>query len=127
MKIRAIRGATTVKENSAKEIKNNTIKLFGEILNKNNIEEDNIVSIIITMTNDLDKIYPSKAIREVYSMEDTPFLNFEEKYVEGSMKKCIRILMYVYTDISKKDITHIYLNEAKTLRPDLCPSEEKIK
>lgn len=124
MKIRAIRGATTVAENTKKEIRDNTLSLFSEIMKQNKIKEDDIVSIIITMTKDLDKMYPSKAIRDVYGLEDTPFLNFEEKYVNESLKKCIRMLIYVYTDISKKDISHIYQNEAKSLRPDLCKNDD---
>ena len=72
-----------------------------------------------TMTKDLDAVYPAVAIRENLNLLDIPLLNFEEKYIVNSLQKCIRVLIYINSEKEKCDINHIYLNEAKSLRPDL--------
>ncbi|OPJ57202.1 chorismate mutase [Alkalithermobacter paradoxus] len=122
----AIRGATTVKENTKEEILAETEILLKEILDLNQIDERDIISIIFTMTSDLDAVYPSEVARRNMGMVNTPMLNFEEKYVKESMEKCIRILMYINSNKRKDDIVHVYLNEAKILRPDLLSRSGKI-
>ncbi|MCT4509209.1 MAG: chorismate mutase [Tepidibacter sp.] len=119
MRTLAIRGATTVEKNEKTCILNETKILIKKIIDMNNLNEDDIVSIIFTMTRDLDEVYPSVAVRELLNLNDIPLLNFEEKYIKNSLNKCIRVLMHVNTDIKKNKIIHIYLNEAKKLRTDL--------
>ncbi|WP_195938908.1 chorismate mutase [Romboutsia sp. 1001713B170131_170501_G6] len=125
MKTLAIRGATTVVSNTKADILDETAKLVQTIIIENTLDIDDIVSMCFTMTNDLDKVYPSVAVRDILDITDVPMLNFEEKYIEGSLKMCVRIMMYVNTDKSKKDIKHIYLNNAKNLRKDLITNEYK--
>lgn len=120
MKVRGIRGAITVNENTAEHIKDATYEMISKIINLNSINEDDIISIIFTITKDLNQIYPSVVIREHFNWNDTPILNFEEKDIVNNLKKCIRVLIYIHSDKSKKDIIHVYLKEAKKLRPDLC-------
>ena len=124
MRVLAIRGATTVEKNSKEEILNETAKLINSILRNNNINNEDIISIIFTMTKDLDTVYPSVAVREVLDITDVPLLNFEEKYIVGSLEKCIRVLININTTKQKKDIKHIYLNKAKDLRKDLIHNKE---
>ncbi|KXZ39878.1 chorismate mutase [Alkalithermobacter thermoalcaliphilus JW-YL-7 = DSM 7308] len=124
MRILAIRGATTVNQNTKEEILLQTQILVEKIIKLNQIKEEDIISIIFTMTNDLDAAYPSEAIRENMKILNTPMLNFEEKYVKGSLDKCIRVLMHINSNKSKKDIIHVYLNEAKNLRTDLATRSE---
>lgn len=124
MRVLAIRGATTVKNNSKEEILKETEKLINSILKNNNIDTDDIISIIFTMTKDLDAAYPSVAVREILNITDVPLLNFEEKYIAGSLQKCIRVLININTSKEKKDIKHIYLNEAINLRKDLIHNKE---
>lgn len=119
MKTLAIRGATTVEKNEKLCILNETKILIQKIIDINNLKEDNIVSIIFTMTRDLDEVYASVAVRELLALNDIPLLNFEEKYIKNSLGKCIRVLMHINTDIEKDEIVHIYLNDAKQLRTDL--------
>ena len=119
MKVLAIRGATTVKQNSIEEIINETKILIKTIIKENEILEKNIISMIFTMTSDLDAVYPSVAVRDLLNICDTPMLNFEEKYIEGSLRKCIRVMININSEKSKSDIKHIYLNNAKNLRPDI--------
>lgn len=119
MKMLAIRGATTVVHNDKNEILHESAKLMQTILMENYIDLDDIVSMCFTMTSDLDKVYPSVAVRDILNICDIPMLNFEEKYIEGSLKKCIRVMMYINTDKNRSDIKHIYLNNARNLRKDL--------
>ncbi|SHJ80321.1 chorismate mutase [Tepidibacter formicigenes] len=119
MKTLAIRGATTVNHNKKEEILSETAILMEKIIKMNNLKEEDIISIIFTMTKDLDKVYPSVAVREIMGITDIPILNFEEKYIEGSLKKCIRVLIHINSDKEKNEIVHVYLNDAKNLRLDL--------
>ncbi|QUH20747.1 chorismate mutase [Alkaliphilus sp. B6464] len=120
MNVRGIRGAITVKENTAQQIEDATYEMMNEIINLNSINENDVISIIFTATKDLNQQYPSTIIRSHFNWRDTPILNFEEKDVVNSLEKCIRVLIYIHTDKEKKDMVHVYLREAKNLRPDLC-------
>lgn len=120
MRVLAIRGATTVESNSKEEILKETAKLIETIITKNNLDIDNIISMCFTMTNDLDSVYPSVAVREILNITDIPMLNYEEKYIKGSLRMCIRVMMHANSEKNKIDIKHIYLNKAKELRKDLA-------
>ena len=115
MKVLAIRGATTVTSNNKEEILKETSKLIETIILKN----EDIISMCFTMTKDLDAVYPAVAVREILDIHDIPMLNYEEKHIQGSLSKCIRVMMYINTEKTKADIKHIYLNNAKNLRKDL--------
>ena len=119
MKILAIRGATTVTSNNKDEILKESAKLIQTIISKNDLNNEDIISMCFTMTKDLDAVYPAVAVREILNITDIPMLNFEEKYIQGSLSKCIRVMMYINTEKTKSDIKHVYLNEAKNLRKDL--------
>ena len=119
MKILAIRGATTVTSNNKDEILKESAKLIQTIISKNDLNNEDIISMYFTMTKDLDAVYPAVAVREILNITDIPMLNFEEKYIQGSLSKCIRVMMYINTEKAKSDIKHVYLNEAKNLRKDL--------
>ncbi|MEG1312339.1 MAG: chorismate mutase [Romboutsia sp.] len=119
MKVLAIRGATTVESNDREQILNETAILMKDIIYKNKLELDDIISICFTMTKDLDKVYPAVAVREILNITDIPLLNFEEKYIEGSLDMCIRVLVHINSEKSKFDIKHIYLKKAKELRNDI--------
>ncbi|QJA08458.1 chorismate mutase [Romboutsia sp. CE17] len=119
MKVLAIRGATTVSSNTREDILKESALLIKTIIDENKLDIDDIISICFTMTKDLDAVYPAVAVREYLDIVDIPLLNFEEKYVVGSLTKCIRVLMHINSDKNKSDIRHIYLNESKILRPDL--------
>ena len=112
MKVLAIRGATTVTSNNKEEILKETSKLIETIILKNELNNED-------MTKDLDAVYPAVAVREILDIHDIPMLNYEEKHIQGSLSKCIRVMMYINTEKTKADIKHIYLNNAKNLRKDL--------
>ncbi len=118
MNMRSIRGAITVELNDEKQILDETKKLLNTIIEKNNVNIEDIVSIFFTMTKDLDKVYPAKSARELGITEAGLFCT-QELYVENSLEKCIRVLLHINSYKSQKDMKHIYLKEAKKLRLDL--------
>lgn len=120
--VRAIRGATTVENNTLIEIIDETKKLLNEIIERNDINKDDVVSMIFTATQDLDAAFPALAARQV-GWNDVALICMSEINVKGSLEKCIRLLIHFNTEKSNSDIKHVYLNKAKVLRPDLDEKE----
>ncbi|MFP4456522.1 MAG: chorismate mutase [Clostridia bacterium] len=120
-KVVAIRGATTTKTNTEKEILAKTEVLLKKILKENNIEIERIISIIFTLTNDLDAIYPARAARDI-GIREAALMCAQEIPVPNSLKKCIRVMLHCYHPVEEK-VRHIYLENAKTLRPDLMENQ----
>lgn len=118
MKMIAIRGAITVNENSENAILKATKNLLETMENQNNLNKENVVSIIFSVTDDLTKVAPAKAARKL-GYTKAGLMCFNEMYVENSLKKCIRVMILYNTDKSQLDIKHVYLEGAKILRPDL--------
>ena len=118
MKVVSIRGAITVEENTLECIIENTKKLLYEIESKNTIERNNVISILFTATEDLDQVYPARAAREIGYL-NCGLMCFNEMVVEGSLDKCIRIMILYNSTSNQEDINHVYLKGAKSLRPDL--------
>ncbi|MNJ66603.1 Chorismate mutase AroH [compost metagenome] len=119
---RGIRGATTVTRNDEAEILEATAVLLKDIVARNEIEPEDICSVWITMTTDLDATFPARAIRGLKGWELVPLMCSIEIPVKGSLPKCIRLLIQVNTNKSQREMKHVYLNEAKSLRPDLATS-----
>lgn len=116
--MRGVRGAITVKQNSKNAIFNAAKKLIKEIFNRNQINIDNVISIIFTATPDLNSAYPAAAVREM-GYDQIPLMCYQEMDVINSLKKCIRCMVYINNDISLSNISHVYLKKAQKLRPDL--------
>lgn len=114
----SIRGAITVEDNTKENILKETKKLLIEIINRNNISKDEIISIIFTATKDLTAAYPAISAREL-DIVQASLLCVQEMDVDNSLKKCIRVMMNVESELSQQDIKHVYLKDAKKLRPDL--------
>ncbi|MDU1321728.1 MAG: chorismate mutase [Clostridium botulinum] len=119
--MQSIRGAITIEKNEVKYIKEASIKLFSEILIRNNINIEDILSIFISCTKDIDKDYPGKYIRENFNLKNVAIMHFNEMYVEGSMPLCIRILIIIDKKNKniEENIEYVYLGRAKALRKDL--------
>lgn len=116
---RAIRGATTVKENAKEAIKLATAELLTEMMGQNKIKKQDISHVIFTLTKDINADFPAKFARIELGFDDVPMLCSNEIEVPGSLPLCIRVLMVVNSVLPQKEIHHIYLNEAKKLRPDI--------
>jgi chorismate mutase len=114
----SVRGATTIEYDNKEEIVASTTCLIEKMIESNGVRIEDVVSMMFTCTRDIKSSYPSEAARNlgiIYS----GLLCFQEMYVEGSMEKCIRILMLVNGEKKQKDVKHIFLNRAVSLRPDL--------
>lgn len=119
MFLRGIRGATTVEHNEAEEILTATSELLRAIVESNDFRPEDICSVFITVTEDITATFPARAIRTLVGWELVPLMCSLEVPVENSLPKCIRLMVQVNTTKSQAEINHIYLKEAKALRPDI--------
>ncbi len=117
--LRAVRGAITVDDNTAENISRATIELLRAILDSNRIAEEDIVSVIFTMTPDLNAEFPAKAARICLGWDNVPMVCASEIPVPGSIEKCIRVMITFNLPITGNVVKHIYLGGAQELRPDL--------
>lgn len=117
--LRAIRGATTVERDTPELIRLATRELLESIAARNGITSADVVSAIFTVTNDLTSEFPAHAARELGWLE-VPLLCTLEIPVPGSLGKCIRVLLHVESSAARAEIRHVYLHDARALRPDLA-------
>lgn len=118
MFVHAVRGATTVENNNAEEMLNATEELLHAVVEANDIKTEDIISVIFTVTDDLNAVFPAAAARRL-GWTSTALMCMKEIDVPGSLQKCIRIMMHFSTEKSNLEIRHIYQKGAKVLRPDL--------
>ncbi|MGQ9825303.1 MAG: chorismate mutase [Desulfotomaculales bacterium] len=119
--LRGIRGATTVSENDAAQILEATKELLLAITRENSLAAEDIASAIFTVTPDLNAEFPATAARALPEWKYVPLLCATEISVPGGLKKCIRVLVHVNTELSQREVKHVYLREARQLRTDLLP------
>ena len=123
MAVRGIRGATSVEKDIPEEILAATRELLHELLQSNSIKDfDEIVSAIFTTSPDLTSTFPAEAARSI-GMKQVPLLCASEIAVPSSLPRCIRVLLHINTDKKQAEITHVYLREAKKLRPDMVSAQ----
>ncbi len=118
MSVRAVRGATTVDANTREEILQATAELLKEIIEKNDISNDDAISMVFTLTNDLNAVFPAFAAREL-GFTDISLMCMQEIDVPGSLAQCIRIMVHFNTEKRNSELRHVYLKGAKVLRPDI--------
>ncbi|MGO4494529.1 chorismate mutase [Paenibacillus sp. 2RAB27] len=119
MYLRGIRGATTVQQNDAEEILTATSELLQAIVETNDFRPEDIGSVFITVTADITAIFPAVAIRSLVGWELVPLMCSLEVPVENALPKCIRLMVQVNTTKTQAEMNHVYLKEAKALRPDI--------
>ncbi|MEK6258935.1 MAG: chorismate mutase [Planctomycetota bacterium] len=124
MSVRGIRGATSVEADVPVQILAATRELLQELLRANAIHEfDEIVSAIFTTSPDLKSTYPAEAARSL-GMTQVPLLCASEIAVPtATVACCIRVLLHVNTDKKQSEIVHVYLRDAKRLRPDMVSAQ----
>jgi chorismate mutase len=113
----ALRGAITVERNDAESILEATRELVGELMVRNQLEPDQMVSCIFSCTGDLDAEFPAVAARDL-GLDNVPLLCAREIDVPGALERVIRVLLHYYGD-GDHNVQHVYLREAKQLRSDL--------
>jgi len=117
MKLRALRGAITVDANEADAILAATEEHMRELMERNALDPDQMVSCIFTCTRDLDAEFPAVAARNL-GLSSVPLLCAHEIDVPGALPKVIRLLVHCYLDPDSVP-RHVYLREAESLRRDL--------
>lgn len=117
--VRGVRGATTAAANTPEEIFRATRELMLAVIEANDLHPEDVASVMLTMTPDLNADFPAKAVRSIAGWQWVPLMCATELAVPGSMPRCIRLLMHVNTDRSQEEMVHMYLGEAVALRPDM--------
>lgn len=113
----AVRGAAKVEHNDADLILAATEELIKELLARNELEPDQIVSCIFTSTHDLNAEFPAVAARKL-GLDRVPLLCGKEIDVPGSMRGVVRALVHYYAPLDHEP-AHAYLGDAQKLRSDL--------
>ncbi len=116
--VRALRGATTVDQDTEAEVTERVQELLGQVMARNGLVEDDVISIIFTATADVVSTFPATAARS-FGFGAVPLLCAAEIPVPGAMAKCIRALLHVSTTRDRSELSHVYLHGAKGLRDDL--------
>ncbi len=118
MPTRALRGAITCDTNSREEILSRTTRLLSVMFERNDIGFDCVTSAFFTATDDLTAVAPAVAARE-FGLVDVPLLCAQEMHVEGSLPRCVRVMVHFDCDRARSELEHVFLRQAATLRPDL--------
>ena len=117
MRLFALRGAVSVERNDARFILEATTELMGEIMQRNALEPDSVVSCIFTATRDLNAEFPAVAARAL-GFDRVPLLCAREIPVPRALPRVIRVLIHYHAD-DDHTAKHVYLGDAAALRADL--------
>ena len=115
MAIRAIRGATTLTADDAREMSEAVVELVTAMMQRNDL-----ISILFTATPDLHSAFPAASARDL-GLVDVPLICAQELDVTGALPRVVRVLMHTETPLARADVHHVYLRGAEVLRQDLAP------
>jgi len=118
-KVTFIRGATTASGNSISEIEAAVVELIDELISRNNLLKNNLLSITFTATKDLDACFPASIARKFNGLDSVAFLDCQQMHVTNDVDFCIRIMAQVLLP-QNSDPKHPYLRGASKLRADRC-------
>ncbi len=119
MALRGLRGAITVEENSQKAIWAAAQLLITELMSANQVHPETVGAIIFSSTKDLTAAFPTAGVRQLPNFQYLPLFDTLELDIEGSMPMCLRVLVLADIDKSLNEVCHVYLGDAKKLRPDI--------
>jgi chorismate mutase len=117
----ALRGANSVESNDAQAILDSTDELMRELIQRNQLAAESLVSVIFTMTEDLDAEFPAVAARRI-GLDRVPLLCAREIPVPGALPRVIRVLAHYHAPDDHKP-QHVYLRDARALRSDLAAAQ----
>jgi chorismate mutase len=125
MSIRGVRGATIATANNADAILAATRELLLAIRDANpSMQTEDLASILFTVTNDLDAVYPAQAAHQL-KWSGVPLICAREIPVPDGLPNCVRVMIHWNTDLPQGEIRHIYLKDAAQLRPDWVRQTEE--
>jgi chorismate mutase len=116
--VRALRGATTIDEDTEEHIFERVIALLEEMFDRNELDKDALISIIFTATDDIHSVFPATAARK-FGLGDVPLICARELDITDGTPMCVRIMMHIETERPRGELRHVYLEGARTLRDDL--------
>ena len=116
--VRALRGATTLEKDDADHLHERVQALLREMLARNGLDHEDLISIVFTATDDIHSMFPAAAARAI-GLGDVPLLCARELDIDGGKPLCVRVLMHATSEQSLADLHHVYLEGAVDLRDDL--------
>lgn len=119
MGMRGVRGAITVEKNEKAAIWQAAKAMMQELIERNELAPEDIGAVIFSMTEDLTAAFPTAAVRQLPGFDLVPLFDARQCAIEGSLEKCIRVLVLADTGKAQRDIHHIYMGKAVALRPDI--------
>ena len=119
MKVRAIRGATQLGEDTAEEMRAAVVELLERMFLDNEISTENLISILFTVTPDIHSDFPAAAARTL-PLGEIPLMCFQEIDVQGALPKVVRVMVNCYSHRTHAEIKHIYLRGTSILRKDIA-------
>jgi chorismate mutase len=118
MTIRGIRGATTVTVDTEAAMRPAVVAMMDDLIALNHVVTEDIITLFVTVTDDLHSISPARIIREHYQWDLVPILSAKEPDVTGLPERCIRVLIQCHSLLAAAEIRHVYQHDATLLRPD---------
>ena len=119
MAVRAVRGAVQVAGDDKAEILAGTAELVTEVMTRNELSTDDVISVIFTATSDLTAEFPALAARKL-GFQEVPLLCAAEIQVPEAMPRVVRLMMHIETDKPRSEVQHVYLHGAAALRLDIA-------
>ena len=116
--VRALRGATTVDVDTPEHIEERVVALLDTMLARNEVDHEDLISILFTATDDVVSTFPATAARKS-GLGDVPLICARELAIEGGTPMCIRVMVHLTTERSRTELHHVYLEGAVGLRDDL--------
>jgi chorismate mutase len=117
--VRAVRGAVQVDGNEREAILEGTAELVTEVMGRNKLSTDQVISVIFSATDDLDAEFPALAARKL-GFQEVPLLCCREIPVPTAMPRVVRLMMHVETELTRPEVQHVYLRGAAALRLDIA-------
>jgi chorismate mutase len=117
--VRAVRGAVQVEANESAVILAGTTELVTEVMSRNDLSTDDVISVIFSATPDLDAEFPALAARKL-GFQDVPLLCCREIPVPSAMPRVVRLMMHIETSRPRAEVHHVYLRGAAALRLDIA-------
>ncbi len=114
-----MRGATQLRADDREEMVDAVVELLGQMLERNRITTDDLISVIFTSTQDLHTEFPAAAARTL-GIGDVPLLCAQELHIAGSLPRVVRVLAHFESTVPRSEIQHVYLRGAEVLRQDLA-------
>ncbi len=122
MAVRAIRGATQLEVDEREHLLERSAELVKAVLEANDLDHEDLISILFTVTPDLHSEFPAVAGRQI-GLTDVPLMCMQEIDVPHALPRVVRMMVHAESSRSREKIQHVYLHGAVALRPDLTGAQ----